>query len=328
MEKQQIPTGSCILICDTRERHVTRHESELPRGMLIQQITVGDYIITDHDGKVLVVIERKSLEDFAASFKDGRHMNKQKLIDLRAQTGCRIMYIIEGPAYPHPNDYFGNIAYKNIESSIFHLMIRDNISIMNTENSLGTAKMLSRMVDSMNTLCMRESSNFIGESFEAPNETISLMGASDTMALITTRHVKSDADIVRELWSCFPGITVDSASDYMRHWSLADIVRGRIAREVIMQFKLTSGRKINKKAADSLCSVAKSVEIRLLATIPGISRDMATIMVSKTPLSTLLSYGQEISIEVCGKNSRRLGDKLAGRVVALFNFRMDAPDEK
>ena len=140
------------IIIDTRERNVLRHAVELKdTPHTIKQITTGDYVI-HNAGKIMIVIERKSLEDYAASFKDGRHDNKEKLLKLREETGCTIMYIIEGPAYPNPKSYFGNIAYANIESSIFHLMIRDGISCVFTKDTLGTAQLLARLVKSVDTL--------------------------------------------------------------------------------------------------------------------------------------------------------------------------------
>jgi ERCC4-type nuclease len=92
---------------------VTRHTelNDIPWSRV--QITVGDYIVVSGD-KIVAVIERKTLDDYGASLKDGRANNKQKMINLRKKTGCRIIYIIEGDAFPSPNDCYSNIPYKNI----------------------------------------------------------------------------------------------------------------------------------------------------------------------------------------------------------------------
>jgi len=317
--------SKCTLICDTRENHVLRHRNELMNvSIVIGQITTGDYSILAPNGYILAVIERKSLEDFAASLKDGRMTNTQKLIDMRSKTGCRIIYIIEGPAHPEPNDYFGNIPYKYIESCIFHMVVRDNITILNTKNSLGTAQMLSRFVSSMDTLCVKgyevnevvNEINDINTIIDQP--TVDIV---QSVSMLKAKQEKSDDDVVREMWSCFPGISTESASEFMRHWSISDIIRGNISRTDIMKLKMANGKAINKKAADSLCTPTKLVEIRLLTSIPGISHASATCLINNTPLSRLLSYGKEISIEIIGKNSRRLGDKSAENVVKYFNYK-------
>lgn len=341
MEKK----SNCTLICDTREKHVTRHQNEFFNiSMEIKQITTGDYAVLSPNNNILATIERKSLEDFAASLKDGRMSNTQKMINLRNETGCRIIYIIEGPAFPSPDNYFGNIPYKHIESAIFHMMVRDNVTVLRSDNSLGTAKLLSRFVLSMDSLC-RSYGEFIGgepvnlngsESPAIDNDSIKVTGdkpieqiinnsvveMSAVAAMLTTKHEKSDTEVARGLWSCFPGISTESASEYMKYWSIADIVCERIPRGDITKFKLASGRAIGKKAANSLCGINKIIEVRLLSTIPGISTAMATWMLDANPLKRLLSYGKEISIEIVGKNSRRLGDKLAEKVVKYFNYKL------
>lgn len=320
---------NCVLIADTREKMVTRHQKELETiSMEIKQITVGDYVLLTPAGNILAVIERKSLDDFSASLKDGRHSNKEKMIELRSQTGCRIVYIIEGPEFPDPNKVFGNIPYKYIESSIFHLMIRDNITTLRTRDSLGTAQALARFMTSMDSLCNLLTVDSMANTADPIDEICNQVPAElgDIITTLTAKHEKSDHDVVREMWSCFPGISVESASEYMRYWTITDIVRGVIPRGDITKFKLASGRAIGKKASDSLCGVTKLVEVRLLSTIPGISHTTATTLLNATPLSRLLSYGKEISIEIIGKNSRRLGDKLAEKVVKYFNYKTVCSD--
>ncbi len=123
----------------------------------ILTMTTSDYSIVSIDpntGKetILAVIERKTLADYAASFKDGRHENKQKLINVRNQTQCVIIYIVEGPAYPSINSKFGRIPYNNIHSSMFHLMFRDNIHIIKTKDIKHTVEMLGYLAKSLSTL--------------------------------------------------------------------------------------------------------------------------------------------------------------------------------
>src|ERR1700742_3181583 len=173
---------SCTLIIDARERHVTRHDKEFEHITYeIKQITVGDYIVLSPGGNIVAAIERKSLEDYSASLKDGRASNINKLLDLRSKCKCRILYIIEGPEFPDPNALYGNIPYRYIESSIFHLAIRDGVGILRSKDSLDTAKMLARFMCSMDTLCKRKDMNlaedhadFLDLSIE-PSENIAML---------------------------------------------------------------------------------------------------------------------------------------------------------
>ncbi len=314
----------CTLICDTREKNVTRHSKDLETVRLeIKQITTGDYVVLAPEGNILAVIERKSLEDFSASLKDGRHKNKEKLVELRKQTGCRIIYIIEGPLNPKPTDYFGNIAYKNIESSIFHLMIRENITAIYTLDTLETAKTLSRFMHSMDSLCEK-----LEEPLESPEnlKPVQITDKTEITSMLTRAHVASDHDLVRDLWSSFPGIAVESADEYMKYWSLSDIICDRVKYDDIHNFKLASGRKIGKKAATSLTHIDKIIQVRLLSRIPGVSHTVAVEMLKEYPLRNILSWEiGGMGMIIIGKNSRRLGDKVAERILRLFNYRYIKP---
>lgn len=319
--------SDCTLVCDTREKNVLRHEKEFENTSIeIKQITTGDYVVLTPTGNILAVIERKSLEDYAASLKDGRCDNKQKLLMLRQQTGCRILYIIEGPAFPAPNDYFGNIAYKNIESSIFRLMMRDCITVLRTKDTLGTAQTLARFIASMDGL-MRDMVD-LEDHAEMPlgalaDPTAQPVDRADVTAMLTRKHEKSDHDVARELWSCFRGISVETADDFTRTWSVADILCKRVDRMTIPNFKLSTGKKINKNAAASLIAGSNpAIDIRMLSTIPMISRDMATDVIKQVPLSRLLTYSAgAISIIKVGKTQRNLGEERAKKILQYFNYK-------
>jgi ERCC4-type nuclease len=327
----------CKLIIDTRERNILRHQKEFEDiNHEVRQITTADYVVTCDD-KIIAAIERKSLEDYAASIKDGRSDNKKKLIDLRKKTNCTLIYIIEGDAYPQPNDYYGNIPYRFIESSMFHLTVRDKITILKTRDTLGTASMLNRFMHSMDSLTAKTSP----DNFEDTNCNVMSGGTSgfneganntnmndtdtaqlDIMQELTRRHVKSDHDVARELWSCFPGISVETADEYSKTWSIADIVCERIPRAQIQGFKMANGRKISKKVVNSLTGLTNPIEVRLLSCIEGVSTAVAKEITAERSLKALLGYGiAGISMIKVGKSKRSFGDEKATRLLRLFNYK-------
>lgn len=153
------------LICDTRERKIQDNiNAEFAAPLVfaksakagkikceVRQIEVGDYIITSgqSDAQIpLAIIERKSLTDYAASFKDGRHTNKTKLLNFSSITGCRIYYVIEGPLNPEYDTEFSGIKFQNIQASIHDLMIEHGIIILRTQNGAHTAKELKMLCES------------------------------------------------------------------------------------------------------------------------------------------------------------------------------------
>jgi len=308
------------LICDTRERNVLKHKAELDQITYeIKQISVGDYIITTGDN-ILAVIERKSLDDFAASLKDGRHANKEKLLKLRSETGCRILYIIEGNPFPADGSYFGGISYKNIQSSIFHLMVRDGIPIIYTEDTLHTAKTLVNFTRSMSTLVSKISPD---EFFvETPIELL----PCNIPAAITKKYEKTDHDIVRMMWSTFPGIAMENSDHYMNKWSIYDVIKGLPPAE-LTNLKSATGRRVGKRVIKGLTVITPKVEIKLLSTLPGISPATAEKIINKHKLGHLLSLTIEI-LSTYDAGERKIGLEKSKKIIKYFNYKYDENERK
>ena len=66
------------LIVDDRERAIITYLERLTH-FKVERITVGDYAFV-YKGKVILIVERKTLADLAASIKDGRMLNNLKLL--------------------------------------------------------------------------------------------------------------------------------------------------------------------------------------------------------------------------------------------------------
>ena len=302
----------CKLIADTRERNVLRHDVEFKDITVeVRQITVGDYVVTT-ETRAIAVIERKSLDDFAASLKDGRHSNKEKLKAFRAATGCRIIYIIEGPEFPAMNEIYGGIPYRHIQSSIFHLVVRDNVTILRSKDTLGTAKLLAEFMISMENLTKKYNvdeilGNEVG-NLEAPAENIS--------ELLVQKIEKSDHDVSREMWSAFRGINTETADDYNKRWSIADVVRG----VDLKGFKLSSGRSPGKKVVAGLTKLDRITEVRILTAIPQISQATAIELLNLVPMQQLIiAVDTFIAGIKIGKSL--IGASRAARIVKMLNYK-------
>lgn len=99
-----------------------------------QTLDLGDFIFKQDDN-ILLIIERKTINDLYASIKDGRH-KEQKARLLSNYPKSKIIYIIEGAIEPINHDE--NIIYGAILNSQF----RDSLSIVRTLNINETHKYL------------------------------------------------------------------------------------------------------------------------------------------------------------------------------------------
>jgi len=348
--------AACKLLCDHRERIVLRHTKEFEGANYeSQQLTTGDYAVTDPKGGLMAIIERKSLSDYGASLKDSRHLNKEKLVAIREKTNCAIIYIIEGKMNPGVNELFSGIPYKYIESSIFHLIMRERVCIIRTSDTLDTAKTLVRFLKSCDSLYAAQTKKTnrpvaaaatvsMDTADTSADTSIATADSADTdpkgsldtsvaavgsaeppvgialLNALTAKHVKSDQDVARSMWSKFRGISVVSADDYINTLSIAELLNGADPAKL----KLSGGKPPTKRALMSLRTVDKSVEISLLSAIPGISKPMAAALLVNKSLREILSYGIEpVSIiDIPGKTkSRKLGVKRAADIFKFMNYK-------
>lgn len=282
-----------------------------PRLISGRQITTGDYLICaatpGAPPRIRACIERKTLADFAASFKDGRHANVQKLRALRQQTGCQLYYLVEGPAFPSPARRFARIPYGSILSAITNLMVRDQIMVVQTENEMHTAKRLADIVRAFEKFTEEPAvvMDTVGGAADAggapatdaggapatdavvaadagiaPAADASIAPASDAgiapeaefdcgiPALATAPSVQSDADAVVAIWAQLRGVSPVLGKILSQQFSIAELASGAVTVAQIHQLRTATGRIINASAVASLCEVANMASARPVAAAP------------------------------------------------------------
>ena len=107
------------LYVDNRERAVIEHLD----GILFEtiQLDIGDFQFWEDD-RLLMVIERKTYADLAASIKDGRYAEQKfRLDELRTNSGCSVVFFIEGKK-PRKNSVVSGIPMRTLESALVSMM--------------------------------------------------------------------------------------------------------------------------------------------------------------------------------------------------------------
>jgi ERCC4-type nuclease len=84
------------LVLDTRERGLAAALTTLGVPYTMANLDVGDFLIQAADGQPLVVVERKSLADFAASNQDGRYREQRARLMAVRGSGVAVAYVLEG----------------------------------------------------------------------------------------------------------------------------------------------------------------------------------------------------------------------------------------
>jgi len=118
----------------------------------LESLDIGDYVFRV-DGEVGIVVERKTLADFAASITDGRHREqKSRLLGLYPKSA--VLYLIEGDIMSANSALrHSRIKVDTLVSAMLNTMLRDSIQVIRTGSAKETVFMLSCIHKKLKTGC-------------------------------------------------------------------------------------------------------------------------------------------------------------------------------
>jgi ERCC4-type nuclease len=301
------------LVIDDRESKIIKIiPKDFPYKITIKRIQYGDYIIYQ-DNKLLFVIERKTWSDLASSIKDGRKDNIDKLLSLRAETNCIILYLIEGPARYRINDKINRIPFKNLQSHLDHLIIRDKVSIIYSKNAEDTPLRLEQFIT--NFLTLKDYS-----------------GGSSVSVDITKPKEKTDMRILKAMWNSISGISDKTSEVLIFNITLLEFMtEGQ--KEKISELKMKNGRDIGNrvlKIIDNLNdkTLRNKTYINILSNIGGLSKASATHLTQNYNLDDLLN-GQEKMLASANKSeTRTVGEAMAKKIFKFLNLKFHYDSDK
>ena len=172
-----------LILVDTRE---PREFKEMD-NVRVQQLDVGDFHVLDANGVVKVIVERKTMNDLAASIVDNRWREQKSRMK---STGCVIVYIIEEMTCPKK-------MYKPVMSAMLNTVMRDKVQLFRTKHVQETAHVLGLIRDK---LCEFENCQQPETNIET---SIALSGRT-----FAKKEQYTDAAIWIAQLTCIPGVSV------------------------------------------------------------------------------------------------------------------------
>jgi ERCC4-type nuclease len=104
-----------LLKLDIREKRLIQLINTANTGynftIKTENLALGDIIICDDDETELLLIERKSLADLAASIKDGRYSEQSYRLNSYSLHNHNIIYLIEGNLSMFGSNYHSKNRY-------------------------------------------------------------------------------------------------------------------------------------------------------------------------------------------------------------------------
>jgi len=247
------------LVVDSRERALFEYfdaEEDADTFIVKAQITTADYALIVDDS-ILEIFERKSLKDYADSFKDGRHENKNKLLSMRENTGCNIFYVVEGLAPANKSEKINGIKYSAIEASMFNMMSNCGIYVIRTDSAADTARMLlAKRKALMNSIK--------NGKFDVK------YSVADPMALLTERPTVTCNTIVIDMFTRIPGVSDVTANALARTVKVADIIFDRPTAIKALAGVKVNGRKLSSSVIKGINEMDHVDLSRIFVGIPGI----------------------------------------------------------
>lgn len=315
------------LLIDDRERSVIPFfkNEYMDIEIEVKRIQIGDYVIMQGD-HILFSVERKSWVDLSASIKDGRTKNVDKLISLREQTGCKILYLIEGKARNAPTKRFARIPYKSLQSHLDHLIMRNNIFIIYSNNAEDSVARLIEFCTNYLSLNIKGGDKEIADQNE-------LVTKVNEMSLLTTTVKKTDLQIIYNLWSQIPNITTKTASLFIDKYHISDLFLGNISKEEISTMRYPNGTIIGKRAAKILavCDNDNHENYKhycnILAELPMITKKTASKILLQVTFNDLLR-GELSEVEL--ENIEKMPGVRVGKTAAanIYKYLVSSNETK
>lgn len=115
-----------ILKIDNREHDIINTLNNKHKEIVFktENLDIGDFIITDENENILIVIERKKYSDLSASIKDGRYKEQKERLIHSLSYKVRKIYLLEGN---NMRDF--QFTQQTFNSVIINTIIRDEIFV-------------------------------------------------------------------------------------------------------------------------------------------------------------------------------------------------------
>ena len=271
-------------------------------------LTVGDYVIDC--GNYVLIIERKSIADLAASIMDRRiYENHPKLTEAK-QTAidcgqkCQVMYLIEGRQFrpDGPKERYAGLLTSSLRAKIDHLQMEDGCLIEWTSNQKHTAMRLLELGKNMMTI--KGNKHVDGASDKKVN----------VDAIVKKKFEKTVPEVQYEMLCCISGIGPKTAESLLEQVSFGSIMNNPDLEFESIPKKAES--ELNELHAGNRIAIART----MLTKIKGISIGLATTIVNSYSLSVLSSPeidAKELA-DLKRENKKRLGNVLADRLIEHF----------
>jgi ERCC4-type nuclease len=208
------------LVLDIRERGLAAALTAIGLPFISASLDVGDFLIQSDDGTPLLVAERKSLADFAASNQDGRYREQRARLMAVRGGGVAVVYVLEGRWSGHDDRPVGGTRTTEgqLRRLTTRLVLRYGMSVIASESIADTATWCRTMVAQLTD----DAAVFQPEEGMATATAAAMTGF--TAALSTTKKAnRTPSSVATTMLSAIPGLGGVRVSALLAEKSIAEL---------------------------------------------------------------------------------------------------------
>lgn len=305
---------------DDRERYVIKNlEVFKDINIKVERITVGDYAVI-YKGLLLAIIERKTLTDLAASIKDGRMDNNDKLLYARENTGCSVIYIIEGSPFSSLQKKYGRIPFKALLGKIDSLRFRHNVKIIWTKDCASTA-------DRLRGLCftlMRLFDQGVFTEITKKQTEVKDVNGGGVNEVIKARHETSIDQIHVTMLTCIKGVTRIKAVPLLKTYTIHQLLLGQTDEKVCYNMIYPGGKMKFGSRGTILHNKLKRIDYqekcKILTAISGVTLISAEKILAHVSFENIISnsFINNSIAEIRKTEKRKIGSVVEDRIRMTF----------
>ena len=223
-------------------------------------LELGDIQFIKND-KLILIFERKSLNDLIASIKDGRYNEQSFRLNECVINNKNIYYLIEGNIMNFCNKH-NETLQKMLFSSMLSLSYKKGFSLLHTNNIIETAEFIIRFYQKMkNEKYIEVQNSEISKNNNLIENEIDKEGEKEKEyceVIKSSKKSKITRDNINEIMLCqIPNISVNIASNLMEKYKTIEnlILDLRENPDVLNDFRIVgknSDRKISKNVIKNL----------------------------------------------------------------------------
>jgi ERCC4-type nuclease len=207
------------LILDVRERGLAAALTQIGVPFTTAQLDVGDLVIQDAEGTPLLVAERKSFADFAASNTDGRYREQRARLMATRGGGVAVLYILEGSWTGNDGACVsGRVTEGGLRRLTSRLVLRYSMPVLCSASITGTAQWCRTLLAQLSD----DPTVFHPEGDMATATMAAMTGFTATLST-TKKENRSGGSIAAAMLGGVPGLGAKRIEGVLQQASIAEL---------------------------------------------------------------------------------------------------------